>query len=106
MKLIAITDYDDIVSSFPTYTLSKNKKNKLNQNWITKGRTQGVELNVVENQAELLAGDELYQTLHRQLKQRASDINAKVEATDTLFSGKWPAPINSDGVLNMTKEKA
>jgi len=127
--------YDDIVSRYPTYTLSGNKKNKLNQDWIEKGRTLGVELNVVENKAgllesvilksvapevaeelsrhrwkkhkeeEMLASDKLYQQLHEQLKQRGDDIKEEVESMETIFDAKWPTPIDSKGVQNMTRKK-
>lgn len=127
--------YEDIVSHYPTYTLSTNKQNKLNQAWINNGQTLGVELNVVENKAELLesailssvapevveelsryrwkkqkeevmlASDEYYKQLHEELKQRVADIREEVEAMETVFDAKWSTPIDVDGVKNMTKEK-
>jgi hypothetical protein len=127
--------YEDIVSHYPTYTLSTNKQNKLNQAWINNGQTLGVELNVVENKAELLesailssvapevveelsryrwnkqreeeklASDEHYKKLHEQLKQRVADIRVEVEAMETVFDAKWSTPIDAEGVKDMTKEK-
>lgn len=127
--------YEDIVTHYPTYTLSTNKKNKMNQAWIKIGHTLGVELNVVENKTqllesaildfvapevakelsrhrwnkhkeeEMLAGDKLYQELHEQLKQRVTDIRDEVESIQTIFDAKWPTPLNAAGVQNMTKEK-
>ncbi|MDM5271701.1 hypothetical protein PGH07_05900 [Sulfurovum sp. zt1-1] len=127
--------YEDIVSHYPTYTLSGNKRNKLNQAWIDKGQTLGVELNVVENKAELLeaailksvapevaeelsrhrwkqqkeeemlASDKRYTQLHEQLKQRIADIREEVESMETVFDAKWSTPIDVDGVKDMTKEK-
>ncbi len=127
--------YDDIISLFPTYTLSTNKKNKLNQAWIEKGHTQGVELNVVENkaqllesvilesvapdvvkelsrhrwnkqkEAELLASDKAYQELNEQIKQRVADVIDEVETMETIFNAKWSSTIDSNEVLKMTKEK-
>jgi hypothetical protein len=129
------SDYEDIVSHYPTYTLSTNKHNKLNQAWINNGQTLGVELNVVENKAELLesailksvapevveelsrhrwkkekeeamlASDERYRKLHEELKQRVADIREEVESMETVFDAKWSTPIDVDGVKNMTKEK-
>jgi hypothetical protein len=127
--------YEDIVSHYPTYTLSTNKQNKLNQAWINNGQTLGVELNVVENKAELLesailsfvapevvealsryrwnkqkeeemlASDERYKQLHEELRQRVADIREEVEAMETVFDAKWSRPIDADGVKDMTKEK-
>ena len=127
--------YDDIVAHYPTYTLSANKKNKLNQAWIDKGHLLGVELNVVENKAELLeaailktvapevveelsrhrwnkdkevqilANDNLYLDLNKKLKKRVADIKNKVASMETVFDAKWPTPIDLDGVVNMTKKK-
>ncbi len=127
--------YEDIVSHYPTYTLSTNKQNKLNQVWINNGQTLGVELNVVENKAELLesailrsvapevveelsryrwkkqkeeeilASDEQYRKLHEALRQRVDDIRDEVEAMETVFEAKWSIPIDVDGVKDMTKEK-
>lgn len=127
--------YDDIVSHYPTYTLSSNKRNKLNQAWINKGQTLGVELNVVEHKDKLLesailksvapevveelsryrwkkheeetmlAGDKRYKELHEQLKQRVADIRDEVESTETVFDAEWTTPIDTDGVKNMTREK-
>lgn len=127
--------YEDIISHYPTYTLSTNKQNKLNQAWINNGQTLGVELNVVENKAELLesvilksvdpevveelsqyrwrkqkeeemlASDEHYRKLHEQLKQRIADIKDEVEAMETVFDAKWSVPIDVAGVKDMTKEK-
>jgi len=127
--------YEDIISHYPTYTLSTNKQNKLNQAWINNGQTLGVELNVVENKAELLetvildsvapevveelsryrwkkqkeeemlAGDERYKLLHEELRQRVDDIKEEIEAMETVFVTKWSKPIDVDGVKNMTKEK-
>ncbi len=129
------SDYEDIVSHYPTYTLSTNKHNKLNQAWINNGQTLGVELNVVENKAELLeaailksvapkvveelsrhrwkkekeeamlASDERYRKLHEELRQRVDDIREEVEAMETVFDAKWSTPIDVDGVKNMTREK-
>ncbi|GIU00145.1 hypothetical protein TSL6_06510 [Sulfurovum sp. TSL6] len=127
--------YDDIVSHYPTYTLSSHKQNKINQAWIKKGQTLGVELNVVENKAELLesailrsvapevveelsrhrwkkkkeeemlSSDERYRKLHEQLRQRIDDIKDEVEAMETAFDAKWSIPIDVDGVKDMTREK-
>lgn len=127
--------YEDIVSHYPTYTLSTNKQNKLNQAWINQGQTLGVELNVVENKAELLesailksvapevvealsrhrwkmqkeeellASDKRYKQLHAQLRQRVADIRGEVESMETVFDAKWSTPINVDGVKDMTREK-
>lgn len=127
--------YEDIVSHYPTYTLSTNKQNKLNQSWIEKGQTLGVELNVVENKAELLESailksvapevvealsryrwkkqkeeellstDKRYKQLHEQLRKRVEDIREEVEAMETVFEAKWSIPIDVDGVKDMTKEK-
>ncbi len=127
--------YEDIVSHYPTYTLSTNKQNKINQSWIEKGQTLGVELNVVENKAELLesailksvapevaeelsryrwkkekeetmlASDDRYKQLHEQLRQRVADIREEVESLETVFDAKWSAPIDVDGVKDMTREK-
>jgi hypothetical protein len=127
--------YEDIVSHYPTYTLSTNKQNKLNQSWIEKGQTLGVELNVVENKAELLeaailksvapevaedlsrhrwkkekeeamlASDERYKQLHEELRQRVADIREEVESMETVFDAKWSTPIDADGVKDMTREK-
>jgi len=126
--------YDDIVSHYPTYTLSSNKKNKLNQAWIERGQALGVELNVVQNKAELLeaailktvapevikelsryrwnkeeearmlASDRLYIELHEKLKKRITEIKDEVEAMDTIFDAKWPIAIDFDAILNMTKK--
>lgn len=127
--------YEDIVSHYPTYTLSTNKQNKLNQAWINNGQTLGVELNVVENKAELLesvilksvapevveelsryrwkkqkeeemlASDERYRQLHEELKHRVADIREEVESMETVFDAKWSTPIDVDGVKKMTREK-
>lgn len=127
--------YDDIVAHYPTYTLSGNRKNKLNQAWIEKGHPLGVELNVVENKAKLLeaailkavapevvkelsrhrwnkdkevqmlANDNLYNDLNEKLKNRVADIKDKVESIQTVFDAKWPRPIDSIGVGNMTRKK-
>lgn len=127
--------YDDIVTHYPTYTLSGNRKNKLNQAWIEKGHPLGVELNVVENKAKLLeaailkavapevvkelsrhrwnkdkevqmlANDNLYNDLNEKLKNRVADIKDKVESIQTVFDAKWPRPIDSIGVGNMTRKK-
>ena len=127
--------YDDIVAHYPTYTLSSNKKNKLNQAWIEKGHPLGVELNVVENKAqlleaailkavapevvqelsrhrwnkdkeeEMLASDNLYLDLHEKLKKRVADIKDEIESIQTVFDAKWPAPIDSTGIGNMTRKK-
>ncbi len=127
--------YEDIVSHYPTYTLSTNKQNKLNQVWINNGQTLGVELNVVENKAELLESailksvapevvealsryrwkkqkeeellstDKRYKQLHEQLRKRVEDIREEVEAMETVFEAKWSIPIDVDGVKDMTKEK-
>jgi hypothetical protein len=127
--------YEDIVSHYPTYTLSGNKRNKLNQAWITKGQTLGVELNVVENKAELLesvilksvapevvedlsrhrwkkereevmlASDKRYLELHEQMKQRVSEIRDEVASMETVFDAEWTTPIDADGVKDMTREK-
>ncbi len=127
--------YEDIVSHYPTYTLSTNKQNKLNKAWIDKGKTLGVELNVVENKAELLesailksvapevaeelsrhrwkkekeeamlASDKRYKQLHEQLRQRVADIRDEIESMETVFDAKWSTPIDVDGVKNMTREE-
>ena len=127
--------YEDIVSHYPTYTLSTNKQNKLNQSWIEKGQTLGVELNVVENKAELLeaailksvapevaeelsrhrwkkekeesmlASDKRYKQLHEELRQRVAEIREEVESLETVFDPKWSTPIDADGVKGMTREK-
>lgn len=127
--------YKDIVSHYPTYTLSTNKQNKLNQSWIKKGQPLGVELNVVENKAELLeeailksvapevveelsryrwkkdkeemmlASDARYKQLHEELRARVADIREEVEAMETVFDAKWSTPIDVDGVKDMTREK-
>ena len=127
--------YDDIVSHYPTYTLSGNQRNKLNQAWIEKGQTLGVELNVVENKAELLetailksvapevveelsrhrwkkhqeetmlASDKRYLELHEQLRERVADIREEVESMETVFDAEWSTPIDADGVKDMTREK-
>ncbi|EIF51814.1 hypothetical protein [Sulfurovum sp. AR] len=127
--------YEDIVSHYPTYTLSTNKQNKLNQSWIEKGQTLGVELNVVENKAELLESailksvapevvealsryrwkkekeeellstDKHYKQLHEQLRKRVEDIREEVESMETVFEAKWSTPIDVDRVKDMTKEK-
>jgi hypothetical protein len=127
--------YEAIVSHYPTYTLSTNKKNPLNQAWIKIGHTLGVELNVVENKARLLenalldfvspevvealsryrwkkhkeetllAGDKRYQELHEALKRHVADIRDAVEAMETVFDAKWSPPIDADGVKNMTRER-
>jgi len=127
--------YDAIVSHYPTYTLSGNKHNKLNQTWIEKGHTLGVELNVVENKAELLesailksvapevveelsqyrwkkhkeeamlASDRRYMELHEQLRERVDDIRKEVEAMETVFDAKWSTPIDSDSIKDMTRQK-
>ena len=127
--------YEDIVSHYPTYTLSTNKQNKLNKAWIEKGQTLGVELNVVENKAELLeaailksvapevaedlsrhrwkkekeetrlATDERYKQLHEELRQRVADIREEIESMETVFDAKWSTPIDVDGVKDMTREK-
>jgi hypothetical protein len=127
--------YDDIVSHYPTYTLSGNRRNKLNQAWINKGQTLGVELNVVEHKDELLesailesvspevvealsrhrwkqykeetmlASDKHYLELHEQLKQRVADIRDEVESMETVFDAEWSMPIDVDGVKNMTRKK-
>ena len=127
--------YDDIVAHYPTYTLSGNRKNKLNQAWIEKGHPLGVELNVVKNKAKLLeaailkavapevvkelsrhrwnkdkevqmlANDNLYNDLNEKLKNRVADIKDKVESIQTVFDAKWPRPIDSIGVGNMTRKK-
>ncbi len=129
------SDYEDIVSHYPTYTLSTNKQNKLNQSWIEKGQTLGVELNVVENKAELLesailqyvapevvetlsrhrwkkqkeeallASDERYKQLHEELRKRVEDIRDEVESMETVFDANWSTPIDVDGVKDMTREK-
>jgi hypothetical protein len=129
-------DYDEIISHYPTYTLSDNKKNKLNQLWIEKGQTQGVELNVVENKAQLLesailnyvepelvkelsryrwekakeaqmlASDKQYQKLHEQLNLRMAAIKDEVASMETTFDAKWSTPIDADGIQNMTREKS
>ena len=128
-------DYEDIVSHYPTYTLSTNKQNKLNKAWIEKGQTLGVELNVVENKDELLesailksvapevaealsrhrwkkekeeamlASDKRYKKLHAELRERIANIRQEVESMETVFDAKWSTPIDSDGVKNMTREK-
>ncbi len=128
-------DYEDIVSHYPTYTLSTNKNNQLNQAWIKVGHTLGVELNVVENKAELLENaildfvapeiaeelsrhrwkkhkeeellstDERYLELNRKLKKRMAKIKAEVESMETVFDAKWSPPIDADGVRDMTREK-
>ena len=128
-------NYEDIVSHYPTYTLSTNKKNQLNQAWIKVGHTLGVELNVVENKAgllenaildfvapevakelilhrwkkykedELLATDKRYLELHEKLKKRMAKIKEEVESMETVFTAKWSTPIDADGVRNMTREK-
>lgn len=140
IKFVAIpvlfgNDYTDITTRYPTYALSENKKNKLNQAWIQKGQTRGVELNVVENkaqllesiilnsvdskvvkalsrhqwnkqkEAELLAKDSHYQELNQQLKQRVSTIKDEVRSMQTQFNSNWPTPIDADSILNMTREK-
>ena len=127
--------YEDIVSRYPTYTLSRNRQNKLNQAWIDKGQTLGVELNVVENKAQLLesailksvapevveelsrhrwkkekeetmlASDKRYLELHEELKQRVAEIRDEVESMETVFDAKWSRPIDADGVKDMTREK-
>lgn len=127
--------YEDIVSHYPTYTLSTNKKNPLNQAWIKVGHTLGVELNVVENKAqllenaildfvapevvrelsyqrwkkhkeeELLATDERYLELHEKIKKRMAKIKEEVESMETVFDAKWSTPIDADGVQEMTIEK-
>ena len=127
--------YDDIVAHYPTYTLSGNRKNKLNQAWIKKGHSLGVELNVVDNKAELLeaailkavapevveelsrhrwnkdkeaqmlASDNLYLDLYEKLKKRVADIKDEIESMETVFDAKWPTPIDSTGVQNMTRKK-
>lgn len=127
--------YDDIVTHYPTYTLSGNRNNKLNQAWIAKGHSLGVELNVVENKAELLeaaileavapeivkelsrhrwnkekeaqmlASDQTYLELYEKLKKRVSDIKYEVESMETVFDAKWPRPIDAAGVENMTRKK-
>jgi hypothetical protein len=127
--------YDDIVSHYPTYTLSRNRRNKLNQAWINKGQTLGVELNVVEHKDKLLesailksvspevveelsrhrwkqhkeetmlASDKRYLELHEQLKQRVADIRDEVESMETVFDAEWSTPIDADGVKNMTRKK-
>ena len=127
--------YEDIVSNYPTYTLSSNKQNMLNKTWIEKGQTLGVELNVVENKTELLesailksvapevaeelsrhrwkkekeeamlASDKRYKQLHEELRQRVDDIRGEVESIETVFDAKWSTPIDADGVKNMTREK-
>jgi len=129
------TGHENIVTHYPSYTLSTNKQNKLNQAWINSGQTLGVELNVVENKAELLesailssvalevveelsryrwnkqkeeemrARDEHYKQLHEELRQRVADIREKVESMETIFDAKWSTPIDADSVKNMTKEK-
>ncbi|UFH60365.1 hypothetical protein [Sulfurovum mangrovi] len=127
--------YEEIVSRYPTYTLSTNKKNKLNQAWIDQGQTLGVELNVVENKAELLeaailksvapevvealsrhrwkqgkeevmlASDKRYLELHEQMKERVAEIREEVEEMETVFDAEWSTPIDVEGIKGMTKEK-
>lgn len=127
--------YEDIVSHYPTYTLSGNRNNKLNQIWIEKGHPLGVELNVVENKAQLLeaailntvapevakelsrhrwnkekeaqmlASDNIYLDLHEKLKKRMEDIKDEIESIETLFDAKWPRPIDATSVENMTHKK-
>lgn len=128
-------DYDDIVSHYPTYTLSPNKKNKLNQAWIEKGHSLGVELNVVENKAELLeqailkmvapevvedlsrhmwnkeqearmlSSDKTYTELHEKLNKRMAEIKDEIESMETLFDPKWPMPIDTKSIENMTRKR-
>ena len=128
-------DYEDIVTHYPTYTLSTNKKNLMNQAWIKVGHTLGVELNVVANKAELLenaildfvapevarelslyrwkkhkeeellATDKRYLELHEKLKKRMAKIREEVESMETVFEAKWSTPIDTDGVRDMTREK-
>lgn len=128
-------DYEDIITHYPAYTLSTNKKNRLNQAWIKIGHTLGVELNVVENKAELLenaildfvapevaeelsryrwkkhkeeellATDKRYLELHEEIKMRMAKIKDEVESMETVFDAKWSTPIDADGVRDMTREK-
>lgn len=128
-------NYEDIITHYPTYTLSTNEKNKVNQAWIKIGHTLGVELNVVENKAqllenaildfvtpevaeelsyhrwkkhkeeELLATDERYLKLQEKLKKQMAKIKKEVESIETVFEAKWSTPIDANGVRDMTREK-
>ncbi len=127
--------YEEITARYPTYTLSTNQRNALNQAWIEKGQTLGVELNVVEHKEQLLesvildfvapevvkqlsrhrwekqqeeqmlAQDPHYQKLHEELKKRVAQIKADVASVQTRFDPAWSPPIDVTAVMNMTHKQ-